>query len=123
MQLYPGLCLNRTASVAVNPYRIVKATTTDGVVAQSSAASDKHVAVSGHVGAALDERVDVYLSGVVPVEYGGNVADGDLLTSDASGRAIVATAGSRVIGVAQEKGDLGTIGSLLIAPSIFPVDT
>lgn len=121
MKLYPGLCISKVAAASVAPYRIVApATGVDDVAGQAAAGTDKAYGISGHVAAAATERFDVYVGGIVPVEFGGNVADGDLLTSDAQGRAVVAAAGSRVIGIAQEKGDLGTIGSCLIAPSIFP---
>jgi hypothetical protein len=117
MKSSPLLTLNKTASGAIAPYRIVKATAADGVVAQAAAATDKMVGVSGQAGAADTERIDIEHAGVAPVEYGGNVAYGDPLTSDAQGRAVVAVLASRQIGIAQEAGDLGTIGSMLLAPA------
>lgn len=107
--------LNYRASGAVSPHRIVKFTTTDRVVSQASAATDKFCGVSTQVSTATGERIEVVRTGIAPVEYGGNVAAGDPLTSDANGKAIVATFGTRFIGIAEEQGDDGTIGSMLIA--------
>ena len=95
-----GLQKSYTAEAAVAAYRIVK------------------------LGAAVaNDRIDIVRSGISEVEYGGTIAAGDLLTADASGRAIVATAGAgtnvRVIGVAEVAGVLGDIGSLLIDPGSF----
>ena len=48
------------------------------------------------------------------VEYGGTVAAGDLLTSDAQGRAVIASPASgtnaRIVGIAEYSGALGDIG-------------
>lgn len=56
-------------------------------------------------------------SGIAEVEYGGNVTRGDLLTSDANGKAIATTtAGNRIIGIAMASGVSGDIGLALINP-------
>lgn len=108
------LTINRKAVGLVSPYRILKAGAADGEVVQASLATDKFVAVSGHVGG-TDAQIDVHVAGIVPVQYGGVVAFGDQLTSDADGKAVVAADGQRVIGIAQEGGDLDAIGSVQIA--------
>lgn len=115
MDLYPLLEVNRTASGAVSPYRVV-VPSGDGQVAQASAATDALSGVAGQLGADPGDRIDIHYAGIVPVEYGGAVAVGDRLTADANGRAIKATAGTNVIGIAQEAGSTGVFGSLLIAP-------
>lgn len=115
MQTFSPLTHNQSASGAISPYRIVKGTVTDGTVAQATADTDKFVGVSGQNGAADGERIDINKAGIVPVQYGGNVAYGDPLTSSAAGKAIVAVAGDRVLGVAQENGDLDAIGSILLS--------
>lgn len=115
------LAINRVATGAITPYRIVKGTATDGEVTQAAAGGDKLVGVAGQVGAdAAGDRIDINHAGVVPVEFGGNVAFGDELTSDANGKAVVALTTNRVIGIALENGDDTTIGSMLIAPSTKP---
>lgn len=121
MQRFPVLTIGRVPGAVIAPYRIVKGTATDGVVIQSAAAGDKHVGVSDEIGAPSGEDVlNIEVVGIAPVEYGGAVAFGDKLTSDAQGRAVVAGAASNVIGIAQEKGVLGTIGAVLIAQSSLP---
>lgn len=114
------LTLNRTASGAITAYRIVKPDG-DGKVAQCSAKADAACGVAGIVGAADKQRIDINYAGLVPVEYGGAVTAGDLLMSDAQGRAVTADNTCRVIGVANEDGaGAGVIGSMVIAPSSIP---
>lgn len=113
---FPVLKIRRKASGAVAAYRLCKAGA-DGVVAQASAATDKLQGVSGELAAADGEGVELNVIGIVPVEYGGNVTNGDKLTSDGNGKAVVAAAGQEVMGFAFEDGDDGTIGSILLARS------
>ncbi len=113
-----GLQKTLIAGAAISKNRIVKFSTTDTVI-QGAAATDKLVGVADNLGAdATGDRLDVIMSGIALVEYGGTVALGDLLTSDASGRAVVAApaAGSnnRIIGVAMDAGVSGDIGSVAI---------
>ena len=112
---------NYTADAAIAAYRIAKFGAADGAVAIAAAATDLLIGVTGRVTATVaGERVDVSRSGIREVEYGGAVTRGATLTSDASGRAIVAApaagANVRTIGVAEVSGVLGDIGSLLIVP-------
>ncbi|NUQ82943.1 MAG: DUF2190 family protein [Bacteroidetes bacterium] len=113
----PLLIKTLTAAGTVNPYRIVK----DGTgMVQAAAATDKLFGVAeGTKSVASGERIDVIVAGIAPVEYGGNVSIGDLLTSDANGKAVAAapSAGSnnRIIGIAYEAGVSGDIGSVLIS--------
>jgi hypothetical protein len=120
----PGLIKNYSAEGAIPAYRIVKFGAADGGVLVSAAAADKHVGVNGRLAAAVaGDRIDITRTGIAEVEYGGNVAAGDLLTSDASGRAIVATAAGaaniRIAGVAEVAGAVGDIGSMLVQPGSF----
>lgn len=108
------LCLAYVASGAISPHRWLKFSAEDGAVAQASADTDKLMGVSLNESTASGERLEVERSGIVPIEYGGNVAAGDFLTSDASGRAIVAAVGDRYGGIAETSGDLGTIGAVFI---------
>lgn len=119
-----GLIKNYTAEAAIAAYRIVKFGAADGGILQAAAATDKLVGVTDRLAAAVaGDRIDIVRNGIAEVEYGGNVAAGDLLTADASGRAIVATAAAganvRFIGVAEVAGVLGDIGSLAIEPGSF----
>lgn len=134
----PGLIKNFKAETAVAAYRIVKFGASDDTVAQAAANTDAMMGVNGALAGDAGKRVDIVLSGVAEVEYGGNVTRGDLLTADANGRAVAVTrhthtentagaytqnattaaAGNvRVIGVAMVSGVLGDIGSVNISPS------
>jgi hypothetical protein len=117
----PGLSKTYIAAALISAYRIVKFTAVDGEVTTSAAAADKHIGVSDRVNAtAIGDRLDIWRSGIVEVEYGGTVAQGDPLTSDAQGRAVVAAPAAgvnvRIIGHAEVAGVVGDIGSFLIAP-------
>jgi hypothetical protein len=117
----PGFSKTYIAVALIAAYRIVKFTAVDGEVTPAVAASDKLIGVSDRVNATvINDRLDIWRAGIVEVEYGGTVAQGDPLTSDAVGRAIVAAPAAgvnvRIIGHAEVAGVLGDIGSLLIAP-------
>lgn len=114
--LNPLLTKNFNASGAIAACRIVKFGATDELMAQASAAADKQVGVSTSLAAADGEPVDVILAGVAEVTYGGNVTRGDLLTSDANGKAVVAApaagANVRIIGEAMKSGVLDDVGAV-----------
>ena len=108
---------NYVASGACTHRRLAKATATDGVVALASAATDMIIGVFDYPNGAADgERVDVVLFGIAEVDFGGTVAAGDNITSDASGKAVAAvpaagvnnkTAGRTLYGqVAGDRGDV-----------------
>lgn len=117
-----GLFRTYIAGATVNGKRFVKFDSDDRTVIQGAAAGDSLIGVSD-ITAATGERVDVQLTDLAPVEYGGNVTRGALLISDSVGRAIAATAAAgtnvRVMGVAMESGVSGDIGSVMIAPGSF----
>ncbi len=118
MNQFPILQLNRTAGATINPYRLVTTGSTSSELdLQASGASSPLIGVNGNRAAEFGERFDCGVLGLYPVEYGGDVARGNKLTSDAQGRAVAVTPGSsaQVIGVAWEDGDEGTIGSVLIS--------
>lgn len=114
----PGLIKTYTAGGAIAASRIVKFGADDRTVVRAAAAGDALVGVSERLAVAADERVDVIRSGLATVRYGGAVTRGDLLTADASGRAVTTTtANSRVIGIAEVSGVSGDLGAVLICPS------
>lgn len=118
------LSKNYTAEGAIPAYRIVKFGATEGGVLVAAAAADKLVGVNDRLAFAVaGDRGDVVRVGIAEVEYGGTVAAGDPLTSDATGRAIVAApaagANVRVIGFAEVAGVVGDIGSLNISPCVM----
>ena len=89
----------------------------------AAAVSDKLTGVSTDISSAINERCDVILGGIADVLYGGVVTRGDLLTSDASGRAVVAApvagANNRIIGFALVSGVLNDVGSVDISQSMM----
>ncbi|MCW5666485.1 MAG: DUF2190 family protein [Piscinibacter sp.] len=116
-----GMGRSYSAEAAIAAYRIVKFGAADGGVLIAAASTDKLVGINGRIAAAAaGDRIDIERSGIALVEYGGTVAAGDLLTSDASGRAIAAAPGAGVnayvIGQAEVAGVVGDIGSCLVAP-------
>lgn len=103
-----------TISGASSRCRLVKFGGSDGVVAQADAATAKIVgALAPDVDPADGDRVDVTLGGFCKIQLGGAVTRGDLLTSDANGKAVAAAPGAgvnnSVIGRAQVSGVDGDI--------------
>lgn len=110
---------NFKAEAAIAAFTIVKFGSADSLVVAAAAATDKIFGVTTDVPAAVGERCDVISVGVADVLYGGVVARGDLLTSDAQGRAVTAApaagVNNRIIGIAEVSGVAGDIGSVSIA--------
>lgn len=118
--LNPTLTKAYSPGAAIEAFRIVKFSA-DGTVVKAAAATDKSIGVSTALAAAsTDTRVDVIRSGIAEVLYGGNVAVGDLLTSDANGKAVAAApaagVNNRIIGIAEVAGVDGDVGSVLLSP-------
>lgn len=95
------------AEAAVPRYRIVKPGVAGGCVL-ATAATDKLLGTNGsEIGSEIGEVADVAVGPVPIVVLGGTVAAGDLLTSDAIGKAITTTTtGHRFIGRARIAGVL-----------------
>ena len=120
MNTFPSQKIPRKAGAALNASRIVKPGTGDFVVVTAAAATDPSLGVLEAFPYAAGEPCTVCISGIVEVVYGGTVAAGDPLTSDASGRAIKATvAGQRCVGIAQRAGTIDQIGLVQVSPFIF----
>jgi len=107
------------AEGGVVAHTLVKAGSADGLVAEAAAAGDSVIGVSTILDSSDTERCDVVVAGIAEVIFGGNVAMGDLLTSDSSGQAVVAApaagTNNRIIGQAMTSGVSGDIGSVLIS--------
>ena len=110
---------NFRAEAAIPAFTIVKFGSADTLVVAAASATDKIYGVTTDIPAAAGERCDVISVGGADVLYGGNVSRGDLLTSDASGRAVTAApaagVNNRVIGIAEVSGVAGDIGYVSIA--------
>lgn len=101
------------ADAAIAKHRIVVAGAADASIAQAAAATGAIMGVHGSLAAAAGQVTDVVCGGYATVEYGGTVTRGAPLTSDASGRAIVATtAGQRLVGFAVLAGAVGDLGTV-----------
>lgn len=115
-----GLIKNFKAGAAIAAFRFLKFGADDNTVVQAAAATDAIIGVSGELAAAAGEPCDVHLGDVAEVSYGGNVARGDLLTSDADGKAVAAApaagVNNRTGGVAMRDGVLNDVGAVLVAP-------
>lgn len=116
----PDLIKNLIAGGAISKHRIVKFGADADHAVQAAAVGDKLIGVNGELDVVADERVDIALTGAATVEYGGNVSEGDLLTTDANGKAVAAApatgVNNRVIGVALLDGVDGDYGSVLLSP-------
>lgn len=106
------------ADAAINANRIVKPGASDTQVVQGAAATDKLIGISDNLGqTVVGDTLDVILDGIALVKAGGTIAFGDLITSDATGQAVVTTtASNRIIGVAMEAGVVGDLVGVRIAP-------
>jgi hypothetical protein len=110
-----GMAVAYKAEAAVFRYRICKFGVADKTFAAAAAATDKLIGISGQLDTDINEDGDVWRSGIRKVIYGGVVVKGDLLTSDATGRAIATTTAlNRIIGIAEISGVADDIGSCCI---------
>jgi hypothetical protein len=111
------------ASAAIPKRRIVRHASADNQVQLGSAATDLLIGVTTEIDVVANEPVDVIREGLADIEYGGTVTRGQPLTSDGTGRAVVAApaAGSnvRLIGFAEVSGVVGDIGTVFISPSVM----
>ncbi len=122
-----GLIKTYNAGGTVNHARFVKFDSDDRTVIQSAAAADFTIGVSDFspnaTAVASGERVDVQLTDIATVTYGGTVTRGQLVISDSTGRAITATAAAganvRTCGVAMVSGVVGDLGAVLLIPGSF----
>lgn len=107
------------AGAAITRRRIVKWGAADGQILQGAAVGDFLMGVLTGLDAAVNEPADVVQGGIADVEYGGVVTRGAPLTSDATGRAVVAApaagVNNRIVGFAEVSGVLGDIGCVRLA--------
>lgn len=117
------LARNYTAGAAISPFRIVKMGSNDGEVVQAAAATDLLMGVTGELGPASGERIDIQKIGIARIEFGGTVTRGNAVTSDANGKAVAAApaagANARIIGFAEVSAVSGDIADVFIAPGVM----
>ena len=122
----PGIYKNFEAEGEIGPYVIVTHGTADYAVKAATGATVALVGTTDDLGKLSNGRVDVCTGGIPEVALGGTVAAGDPLTSDASGKAVKATAaGNRILGFALVSGASGDIipyqyslGTLAVAAAV-----
>lgn len=86
----PILTKSRNAGAAVRARRFVKFGATGLDAVEATAAADWIIGVSEQVDAPAGDRVDIVMLGITEIVCGAAVTRGQLLTSDAQGRAIPA---------------------------------
>lgn len=84
----PGNRYNYTAQGAIPRYRFVTPGTADRTVKVAVGATAPLTGVCHDINLVDGERGDIVRDAMPEIEYGGTVTRGDLLTSDAEGRAI-----------------------------------
>ncbi|KZN69447.1 hypothetical protein [Pseudoalteromonas luteoviolacea] len=121
----PGFIQNFTASGDVGQFRVAVYTGADFEVTQASG-SDAAIAGVTEWGKNISGRVDVVMTQLASIEYGGDILAGDTLVPDAQGRAIKLDMSTKTedaevwtLGVAQESGKLGTIGTTTVTPQLI----
>lgn len=112
-----------TATTAILARRFVNYGAADGTGIPAVDATKFIVGVSSEIDTAVGERASVHMNGnIADIVYGGTVARGDPLTSDATGRAIKATVlGQFIGGYAEVSGVVNDIGSCVVAPGKLAV--
>ena len=106
----PGIYKNFEAEGEIGPYVIVTHGTADYAVKAATGATVALGGTTDELGKLSNGGVDVCTGGIPEVALGGTVAAGDPLTSDASGKAVKATAaGNRILGFALVSGVSGDI--------------
>jgi hypothetical protein len=118
------LAKGRIATAATPAYTIVKPGGSANGMQPAAAATDKLIGVNADVAKAIGEFGDVVVAGEALVLAGAAFAEGDLLTSDAQGRAITATAGAgsnvRTIGYALEAATAANqVVPIMVVPGSF----
>lgn len=104
-----GLTIPFNAGGAIVSYTLVKFGSDDDTIVAAAAAADSVIGAVQLVAppgsnAASGDRLDVMIEGIADVKAGGTITRGALLTSDASGQVIAATASAganvRIVGIA-----------------------
>ncbi len=119
---YDGLVTAHEPGAAIAAYRLVKHGSVDGEVVQAAGTDAAIIGVCTRVPAAADDPVvEVVRSGIAEVMFGGPVARGEMVTSDADGKGVKAAPSAQaqafVVGIAEVSGVDGDIGSVMLCPS------
>ncbi|WP_211452614.1 DUF2190 family protein [Collimonas antrihumi] len=112
----PGLIANYTAVgvIAAHTFASLVTVGEDDTQVATANGTGLVLGVTADVGAADGGRVDVVLTQITPVIYGGNLTRGEPVKSDANGHAVLAEDGDAVCGQALQTGLAGELGSVLL---------
>ncbi len=111
------LTKNYLAEDANSQYLIAKQGTGDHQALKSDAAAANQLGVISQPGDIIaGERMDVVLLGETEVRCGGDIAAGRSFTSDAAGKAVLATTGQRAVGIVTETGAVERIVRCVVTP-------
>lgn len=114
------LSLEQVAEATITEGQILKNGSAGLQVLPAASVSDKSIGVAEH-DAASGEGIRMQVAGRAKYKAGGTIAKGDLLTSDASGRAVTAAPAqgdnNRIIGYATESAVVNDLFSGMIYAS------
>ncbi len=118
----PGLIKAFTAGGAIEARRIVIYGATNDTVVAASDGTAHLVGVTSSFSVEQGGVVDVVMSDMPDVTYGGTITAGDPLTATTGGKVVVATTeGTHVIGYARYDGVDGDIHPILIDRCVLAV--
>ena len=109
----PGLIKTFIADGEILMDRFV-AIGSEGKVSQADSESQFVFGVTDRLGCDDGDHIDVVLSGIVEVKAGGSITAPALVTNNANGEAVAATAGDQVIGLAITSASSGEVVSVLL---------
>lgn len=119
---HPGQIITRKAQSAIGERLIVAVGSELGSVTQGTASNALIGVCAQPGGCASGTSCDVMESGIAEVVFGGSVNAGDIVGSDANGKAVAVTSG-RALGVALCGGSSGDIGEVRILPCAIGSDS
>jgi len=108
-----SLTILANADLSTNQYSFVSRNSTNRIALTGAGLSADGVLYDKP--SVAGRAAQVAISGVAKVLLGGTVAAGDEVTSDATGRAVVATTGDVILGVCTIGGAVTEIGSVQLA--------
>jgi hypothetical protein len=105
---------NYIAAADVAAHSIVRFGSADFEVVPATSGTDMAIGITDCLDTKAGGIVDIYLSGICDVRFGGNVERGAAVTSNAQGLAVAAQTSDKVIGYALQSAVANDIGSIVI---------
>lgn len=110
-----GLIKTFQTEATIEPRKVVTFGDANRKVAKATAASQALIGVTNDIGSEKTGRVDIILGGVVLVRAGAELTRGQLLTANANGDVVPATAGDRIIGISMESIEADAVASVMLS--------